>query len=133
MRYIRRRAETGPVWSYFFNQDFTIEGGRAPWHCSDIPFVFHNTEPVPSANISGVTPQLEQQIFDAVLAFARIGNPQHSGIPTWPASTPQQENTMLFDSATRLAPNHDKALIAAALPAISALMARSFDPDSIQH
>lgn len=91
MRYIRRRAETGPVWSYFFNQDFTIEGGRAPWHCSDIPFVFHNTELVPSANISGVTPQLEQQIFDAVLAFARTGNPQHSGIPTWPASTPQQE------------------------------------------
>ena len=75
MRYIRRRAETGPVWSYFFNQDFTIEGGRAPWHCSDIPFVFHNTELVPSANISGVTPQLEQQIFDAVLAFARTGNP----------------------------------------------------------
>ena len=107
--------------------------GRAPWHCSDIPFVFHNTELVPSANISGVTPQLEQQIFDAVLAFARTGNPQHSGIPTWPASTPQQENTMLFDSATRLAPNHDKALIAAALPAISALMARNFDPDSIQH
>ena len=133
MRYIRRRAETGPVWSYFFNQDFTIEGGRAPWHCSDIPFVFHNTELVPSANISGVTPQLEQQIFDAVLAFARTGNPQHSGIPTWPASTPQQENTMLFDSATRLAPNHDKALIAAALPAISALMAHNFDPDSIQH
>lgn len=29
MRYIRRRAETCPVWSYFFNQDFTIEGGRA--------------------------------------------------------------------------------------------------------
>lgn len=133
MRYIRRRVETGPVWSYFFNQDFTIEGGRAPWHCSDIPFVFHNTELVPSANISGVTPQLEQQIFDAVLAFARTGNPQHSSIPTWPASTPQQENTMLFDSATRLAPNHDKALIAAALPAISALMARNFDPDSIQH
>ena len=79
------------------------------------------------------TRESEQQIFDAVLAFARTGNPQHSGIPTWPASTPQQENTMLFDSATRLAPNHDKALIAAALPAISALMARNFDPDSIQH
>lgn len=133
MRYIRRRAETGPVWSYLFNQDFPIEGGRAPWHCSDIPFVFHNTELVPSANITGVTPQLEQQIFDAVLAFARTGNPQHSGIPAWPASTPQQENTMLLDSATRLAPDHDKALIAAALPAISALMARNFDPDSIQH
>ena len=71
MRYIRRRAETGPVWSYFFNQDFTIEGGRAPWHCSDIPFVFHNTELVPSANISGVTPQLEQQIFDAVEALKK--------------------------------------------------------------
>lgn len=110
-----------------------MRAARAPWHCSDIPFVFHNTELVPSANISGVTPQLEQQIFDAVLAFARTGNPQHSGIPTWPASTPQQENTMLFDSATRLAPNHDKTLIAAALPAISALMARNFDPDSIQH
>ena len=40
---------------------------------------------------------------------------------------------MLFDSATRLAPNHDKSLIAAALSAISALMARNFDPDSIQH
>ena len=116
-----------------FNYEFPYEGGKLAWHCSEIPFVFHNTELVPSANISGVTPQLEQQIFDAVLAFARTGNPQHSGIPTWPASTPQQENTMLFDSATRLAPNHDKALIAAALPAISALMARNFDPDSIQH
>lgn len=80
MRYIRRRAETGPVWSYFFNQDFTIEGGRAPWHCSDIPFVFHNTELVPSANISGVTPQLEQQI----------------SMPFWPLPAPETRSTAAF-------------------------------------
>ncbi len=38
---------------------------------------------------------------------------------------------MLFDSATRLAPNHDKALIAAALPVISALMARNFTTPTV--
>ena len=104
MRYIPPARDRPRAGCCSFYPDFTFEAAARPWHCSDIPFVFHNTELVPSANISGVTPQLEQQIFDAVLAFARTGNPQHSGIPTWPASTPQQENTMLFDSATRLAP-----------------------------
>ena len=49
-------------------------------------------------------------------------------MPFWPLPAPETRST-----AARLAPNHDKALIAAALPAISALMARNFDPDSIQH
>lgn len=40
MRYIRRRAETGPVWSYFFNQDFTIEGGPRPMALFRYPVCF---------------------------------------------------------------------------------------------
>lgn len=112
MRYIRKRAgQGGRVFSYFFNQDMPIDGGRTPWHCADIPFVFHNTEYVPGVQQEGMTARLEGEMFESVLAFARTGDPGHKGLPEWPASTPDQEYTMLFGSPTEMRCNHDEELI----------------------
>ena len=33
-------------------------------------------------------------------AFARTGNPNHSGIPVWAPWTPARWSTMVFDTAT---------------------------------
>ena len=62
---------------------YTSQNQKTAWHCSDIPFVFHNTELVPVANIPGVSDRLEEQIFGAVMAFARTGKPEYEGLPQW--------------------------------------------------
>ena len=112
--YIRRRSALNScTYSYLFNQDFPIDEGRTPWHCSDIPFVFHNTCFTPYTTIPGVTELLEKQIFDSVIAFARTGNPNNPSIPEWKPSAPGQEHTMIFDSRTRSRVNFDHEIIPA--------------------
>ncbi len=110
----KRSALNSCTWAYLFNQNMPIGDGTTPWHCSDIPFVFHNTELVPSSQIPGVTEKLEGQIFDTVMAFARTGDPNNGSIPAWKPSTPETEYTMVFDEDTRVEENFDRELIPAA-------------------
>lgn len=124
--YIKARAAAGgAVYSYLFEQDFPLEGGTTAWHCADIPFLFHNVELVPLYHFEGAK-QLEEKMFQAVMAFASSGN------PGWPASTPDTENTMLFGPSCRLVQNHDHALIEALSP-LSELLAKSISGAQIQH
>ena len=110
-QFIRQRSAGNQcTYSYLFNQDLPINGGSVPWHCADVPYVFHNTEMVPSIQEEGVT-KLEAQIFDSVIAFARTGDPNHVGIPHWPASAPGEEQTMVFCKNTQVRCNHDAELI----------------------
>lgn len=111
-QYIHQRSSLNEcTYSYFFNYDLPVDGGRTPWHCADIPYVFHNTELVPVTQEAGVTENLEKQIFESVMAFARTGNPNNKEIPEWPASTPEVEYTMFFDRHTGIRCNHDKELL----------------------
>ena len=110
--FIRLRSGlNSSTYSYMFNLDLPIDGGRTPWHCADIPYVFHNTEMVPVTQEEGVTEKIEKQIFDTVMAFAHTGDPNHEGIPFWPASTPQEEHTLVIDKETRVLCNYDQKLI----------------------
>lgn len=110
IKYVRERAMAGgKVYSYLFDQDFPLMGKSTPWHCADIPFVFHNTELVPVCAFEGAK-QLEAEIFGAVMQFAR------TGAPGWAASTEDVEQTMLFGPQSRLVQNHDHALIEALAP-----------------
>lgn len=73
IKYVRERAKAGgKVYSYLFDQDFPLMGKSTPWHCADIPFVFHNTELVPVCAFEGAK-RLEAEIFGAVMQFARTG------------------------------------------------------------
>lgn len=110
--YIRKRSALNDcTYSYLFNQDLPVDGGRTPWHCADIPYVFHNTELVPVTQEAGVTEKLERQIFESVVAFAHTGNPDNAYLPHWPASRPGEEHTMVFDRDTRVRTNHDAELL----------------------
>ena len=131
----RRSALNNCTYSYFFNQDMPLDGGRTPWHCADIPFVFHNTELVPNTQIAGVTEKLESQMFESVLAFARTGNPEHPGIPAWPASTPKEEYVMVFDENTGLVCNHDHALMPVFVKHMMPVFMKRFEENAeeIQH
>ena len=54
---------------------------------------------------------LEKLIFDTVMAFAWNGNPNHPGLPEWPASMPENEQTMIFDVKAELRCNYDHELM----------------------
>lgn len=109
--YVQKRSEINPnTWVYLFDHDLPIFGGQVPWHCADIPYVFRNTEAVPTMQ-EEVTAALQEQMFRSVIAFARTGNPNNPTIPEWPACTPEKESVMVFDNTCRVLTNFDHQLI----------------------
>jgi para-nitrobenzyl esterase len=99
LAYTSKKAESGgaPVYSYLFALEFDYDDGKPAWHCSDIPFVFHNTDKVPVCTIPDVTERMEEQVCFAYVSFARHGNPNHPQLRDWPAYTPDNRATMVFD------------------------------------
>ena len=118
IRYIAERSELNAcTWSYIFNMDQPIDGGNTPWHCSDIPYVFHNIDlveyPHGSRCEEGLARRMEEQAFGAVMAFAATGDPTCDAIPDWPACEPGAERTLMLDADSRVLVNHDHKLMQA--------------------
>ena len=54
--------------------------------------------------------KLQAQISGAWAAFARTGNPNHAGLPDWPAYTEESKAVMLFDAPSRVEKDPGAAL-----------------------
>ena len=115
IRYIADRSSLNNcTWSYLFNMDQPIDGGNTPWHCCDIPYVFHNIDLVEYPHgpaEEGLAKRLEEEAFRSVIAFASSGNPSNPAVPGWLPCAPGKERVMVFDGNTRLLENHDHALM----------------------
>lgn len=98
------------TYMYNFTLEFPILCQKLAWHCADIPFFFHNTDKVEVCAIPGVSDELEEKMFGALVAFARTGKPGHAGLPQWEAVTEEKEPTMVFDRTCELRYNYDDAL-----------------------
>lgn len=111
-QFMRAFAEAGgTVYSYLFSLEFPYHHGMTAWHCSELPFVFHNTGLVPIANIPEVSDQLESRMFHALISFAKTGNPNHPQIPEWPSVRTDDEPTMIFDRECEVRHNFDDKLL----------------------
>lgn len=108
---LHAQAGKAPAYLYSFALDFPVQHGKPAWHCSDVPFFFHNTDLVEVCSIPNVTKRLETQIFDAVISFAKTGHPCSAELPQWPAVTPECEPTMIFDRESTVGINYDDALL----------------------
>lgn len=128
--YIKEKASVSqaPVYSYMFATVFDYDGGKLAWHCSDIPFWFHNTERIPVCQIDGVTKRLENQMSMALVNFARTGNPNTSGLPWWDACTAEHMITMIFDAQCREKADYEDALIPLAVKTAPSF---HFDPSML--
>jgi len=100
IRLAERKAAQGaaPVYAYYFTWRSPALNGRlrAP-HTVEIPFVFDNTNvPTVMTRAPGAK-ALAAKTSSAWIAFARSGNPNHPGLPSWPAYTAEARATMVFD------------------------------------
>ncbi|MCI0487560.1 MAG: carboxylesterase/lipase family protein [Blastocatellia bacterium] len=105
IRLAERRAAQGraPTYMYVFAWETPVMGLRAP-HCMEIPFVFNHID-VSESMVGPVNAQvrkLESASAGAWAALSRTGNPNHKGLPVWPAYTPDKRATMIFDAPCRV-------------------------------
>ena len=90
----------GPAYLYMINWRSPVRDGLflSP-HCLELPFVFQNVWHMPE--MVGTGPEIQplaDKISGAWVAFARAGNPNHSGIPHWPAFSASQQPTMVINN-----------------------------------
>jgi para-nitrobenzyl esterase len=111
--FIKKKAihNEAPTYSYMFAYEFPFDDGKPSWHCSEIPFIFHNTDKVPVCNKPGVSDKLEDQMLGAWVNFACYGNPNLPALPDWPACVEGDEATMIFDENCIIRHNFDHDLV----------------------
>ena len=72
-------------------------------HCMEIPFVFDHVDAVTFMNGRGADRYaVATAMSEAWAAFARNGNPNHQGVPAWPAFDPTQRATMVFNTESKV-------------------------------
>ncbi|WP_079224519.1 carboxylesterase/lipase family protein [Stenotrophomonas maltophilia] len=99
----RQPATAAPTWAYQLDWPSPVQEGRLrAFHTLDIPLVFDNAG-LPTARTGGGADAraLAATMSDALVAFARHGNPNHAGLADWAPYTLPQRRTMLFDLRSR--------------------------------
>jgi para-nitrobenzyl esterase len=99
------------IYQFSWNTPVLDETPRS-YHCSEIPMVFANAERAAHATGGGADAlNLETQLADAWIAFARTGSPHHPALPEWPSISQASVPTMIFDSSPAVGVDHDKSLL----------------------
>jgi len=97
-------ARQAPVYMYFFNWRSPVrEGKLKAFHTVEIPFVFDNVDLTPSMVGTGAELHpMADKISGAWVAFAKTGNPNHKGLPNWPAFNTSQRATMILNTECKV-------------------------------
>jgi para-nitrobenzyl esterase len=116
----RKAAQKAPVYSYYFTWKSPVHDGKLKaFHTLEIPFVLENVDEAKSMTGTGQDRYaLQDKMSAAWAAFARTGNPNHKGLPNWPAFTMDKRATMIFDNQCKVMndPNGAERVALAALP-----------------
>jgi len=101
----RKHAQgAAPVYMYLFTWETpALQGRLKSCHALEIPFVFDNI--ARGGNFTANRPEcqgLADRMSEAWLAFARAGVPAYRDLPAWPAYTPGERATMIFDIPCRV-------------------------------
>jgi len=88
------------TYMYLFTWPSPLMGGKlGSCHFMEIPFVFGMLDIPFWREFSGTgeeAKKLSEKIMDSWIAFARTGNPSHSGIPEWPKYNMEKRSTMIL-------------------------------------
>lgn len=100
VRQAQLQATNAPAYLYWFAwKTPVLDGIPLAYHCAELAFAFDNIDRC--ANSTGGTPEardLAARVSQAWIQFARTGDPNHAGLPRWPAVSAQTLPTMIFDT-----------------------------------
>ena len=98
-----------PVYSYIFTWGTS-------YHTAEIPFVFSNIDKMQPSGDRAEAEKLSDIMSNAWINFAKTGNPNGEGVPSWEPYTRDGGATMIFDNESYLTHNHDKELMSILAP-----------------
>jgi len=109
------KSEQGgaPAYVYLFEWQSPVNDGTlGAAHGMELPFMFNNIAMARTMTGGGADAyELADKISSAWIAFVKTGDPNNPDLPEWPAYTPDEGATMIFDKNVKVRYNHDKALI----------------------
>jgi para-nitrobenzyl esterase len=96
----RKSAQKAPVYMYYFRWRSPVHDGQLKaFHTLEIPFVMGNVDEAKTMTGTGQDRYaLQDKMNGAWAAFARSGNPNHKGLPNWPAFNTTERSTMIFNN-----------------------------------
>ncbi len=109
---LKSTLNAAPVYMYLFTwQSPVMDGKFKAFHCMELPFVFNNIDRCEEMTGGGKDAKaLAAKMSDAWIQFARTGNPNHKGLPKWPAYDAKATPTMHFNNVCEVKPQMDKEL-----------------------
>lgn len=101
---LEARARQGaPTWGYQLDWASPEDPRRGAFHTLDIPLAFATIDQPGSPTGEGpAARRMAERMSDALLAFARTGDPNHTGIPRWEQYSLADRETMVFDDPPHL-------------------------------
>jgi para-nitrobenzyl esterase len=97
-----RAAVSARTWVYQVDYQSPVEPWRGAPHTIDIPLSFGTLDAEGSITGTGAAARaVSAAMMDAFIAFARDGDPNHRGLPTWPVYSLPARATMIFDEPMR--------------------------------
>jgi para-nitrobenzyl esterase len=106
----RKAAQGGaPAYLYWFQWKTPVLDARPrAFHCAEISFAFDNMSRAETMTGNGPEARsLAKKVSAAWVAFARTGNPNHPGLPTWPKFSADKCPTMIFNTQCETKENPD--------------------------
>lgn len=118
----RRAAQpnAAAIWVYQFDWQSPVAGGKwGATHTGDVPFFFDNIAYGETMNGASAEAQaLADKMSDALIAYARTGNPATPSLPEWPRYDLKDRITMVFDNTSKAIndPRGDERRLAGLIP-----------------
>ncbi len=106
-RLAQAQGRHAPTWLYRFAWSNPACPELGAYHGLELPFVFHNLS---GQGLVDAPEALGDRMQDSWIAFARHGDPNHPGIPRWPAFDAERSELLIFEASPRLAPDPEREL-----------------------
>jgi para-nitrobenzyl esterase len=106
----RQTTNGGAVYNYLFDWKTPLYDGRPrAYHNSDLAFWFNNTDEMDTITGGGERPRrLAEKMSQALVHFARNGDPNHSGIPDWPTYDSENGAVMIWNDECEIQHDPDR-------------------------